>query len=336
MNLWTALAFAIVLLLPAIFIAVCLGYLLIRHSREFQHFFETPPALVAPEAEPLIGNEIRFRTKSGRQLAGTLLAHRGESCQGVIVFCHEFTGTRHLAMRYTDFLLEAGFDVFAFDFCNHGESDSVEGYEPMQWVTEHEVEDVSAAVQYAYSQFPAARDGLGIYGISKGGSAGAVVASRTGLAKAIVIDGAYPTHSVVAGFARRWVHLVAPLGRAIRSMPQVAYRILTAVELMRIGRRRNCRFPRVETSLRNLSRYPLLVIHGKRDRYISVDIVKKVFSTRFKRMNFWIVPNAKHNRCIDVAGDDYRNRVTDFFETYLAVESPSRGLESVPRESGNI
>ena len=65
-----------------------------------------------------------------------------------MVFCHELGGDRWGAGGYAGELRNSGFDIFTFDFRNHGLSDSLPGYQPMPWLTEYEMADVQAAVDY--------------------------------------------------------------------------------------------------------------------------------------------------------------------------------------------
>ena len=56
-----------------------------------------------------------------------------------MVYCHEFLSDRWSYRPYIDRLRDLGFDVFTFDFRNHGESQSEPGYEPMHWASDREV-----------------------------------------------------------------------------------------------------------------------------------------------------------------------------------------------------
>ena len=94
-----------------------------------------------------------FRTADGVTLRGTYVYHRAARRRGVLVFCHQFGSDRHVAARYVSRLLDEGFDLFAFDFRNHGMSEPMAGYTARAWPTEFEVLDVLAALDWV-----AARD----------------------------------------------------------------------------------------------------------------------------------------------------------------------------------
>jgi hypothetical protein len=50
---------------------------------------------------------------------------------------------------------------------NQGDSDGMEGYEPLQWLTSYEVADTQAAIAYLKSRRRRSQ-GIGFFGISKG------------------------------------------------------------------------------------------------------------------------------------------------------------------------
>jgi fermentation-respiration switch protein FrsA (DUF1100 family) len=60
------------------------------------------------------------------------------------------------------------------------------------------------------------------------------------------------------------------------------------------------------------------MIHGQQDRYILPDMAKRLFDRAKPPKELWLIPGAKHNMGLHVAGDEYRQRVRDFFDRYLA------------------
>jgi hypothetical protein len=60
------------------------------------------------------------------------------------------------------------------------------------------------------------------------------------------------------------------------------------------------------------------MIHGEGDTYIKPDMARALFGLAGEPKEFWLVPGAKHNHGMQVAGDEYRSRVLRFFEQHLA------------------
>jgi hypothetical protein len=85
------------------------------------------------------------------------------------------------------------------------------------------------------------------------------------------------------------------------------------------------------------------MIHGEKDAYIVPAIARSLFACAREPKELWIVPKAKHNRCRDLAPDEYSERVAGFLRRYAprrelqpaGVEiSPARELTSASLASG--
>jgi hypothetical protein len=59
------------------------------------------------------------------------------------------------------------------------------------------------------------------------------------------------------------------------------------------------------------------MIHGGADTYIKPEMAKALFRLAKEPKEFWLVDGAKHNQAINVATEDYRQRVLDFFLNHL-------------------
>jgi hypothetical protein len=88
--------------------------------------------------------------------------------------------------------------------------------------------------------------------------------------------------------------------------------------IRRTQRERRCRFPHLERYLPCLAPRPLLMIHGMSDTYIKPEMTTRLFTFAREPKELWLVENAKHNYALQVAGEEYRQRVLRFFETHLA------------------
>ena len=108
-------------------------------------FIDThPPLAMGPvDFQPLRGEIVRFRSFDGTSLRGMHLRSGVDGApKGAIVFCHEFGSDMYSCARYVKPLIDAGFDVFSFDFRGHGDSSRGRNYRPLQWPSDKEVEDV--------------------------------------------------------------------------------------------------------------------------------------------------------------------------------------------------
>src|SRR5690606_24293332 len=145
-------------------------YLGLKYSPIIVRIFQEMPVFQPVRAEPEPGGQdVRFATDDGLELRGTYYVANAPRRLGVVVFCHEFLGDRHSVHHYADHLRDLGFDVFTFDFRNHGESQSEPGYEPMQWVSDRDRRDLGAALAYLRTRPDRDPAGFGLFGVSRGG-----------------------------------------------------------------------------------------------------------------------------------------------------------------------
>src|SRR5262245_47484423 len=85
-----------------------------------------------------------------------------------------------------------------------------------------------------------------------------------------------------------------------------------------IEEERNCRFSHLVRGIGRLTPRPLFMIHGGGDNYIKPEMARALFERARQPKEFWLVEGAKHNQAMQVAGDEYRQRVREFFESHLA------------------
>ena len=249
----------------------------------------------------------------------------------MILFGPEFGSNRWAALQYTTALLDAGYDIFAYEPRNQGESDKDPGYEPSQWVTDRDEADMRAALAYLKGRADAPAGGVGVFGISKGASVGLVVATHDRWVRCVATDGAYATLTTMVPYMRQWVKIYTQRARRLRQqLPDWFYWLVARAAVRQVAARRGVRFLSVERSLRTLAK-PLLMIHGGGDTYIKPDMAVALFKTAADdRRALWLVEKAKHNQALTVAGDEYHRRLVDFFDAHLgAMDADSAELSPV-------
>lgn len=300
-------------------------------------FTDTPPPLsMGPlDFQPLSGEIVRFRSFDGTSLRGMRLNTLNRSAyKGTIVFCHEFGSDMQSCARYARPLVDAGFDVFTFDFRGHGESSIEPTYRPLQWPSDKELEDVLGACAYVESISEA--DGLpakiGVFGISRGAGAALLAASSDPNIQAIVCDGAFSTATTSISFMKRWAHIFARVKLVYENQPETFWKILMWVMLRFAQPKVGCRFPSVRRALQNMQPRPILFIHGKRDSYIRVDQTNILYDEAPDPKYLWIVEGAKHNQSVIVEPKQYAARTIAFFRKYLAGETVDEKEITSPAE----
>ncbi|MBN2291642.1 MAG: alpha/beta fold hydrolase [Pirellulales bacterium] len=284
--------------------------------------FGETPWLPAPWREPLDdGQSVEFPTDDGLKLSGTYLPSFQESRKGVILFCHELNGDRWSCTPYVEDLRQQGYDIFSFDFRNHGTSGRSVDYEPLPWVTTFELADVRAAIDYLSSRPDADPDGIGLFGISKGGTVALCATAYDPRVRALIVDGACPTERMQIYYVRRFAKIFASFPWLLTRLPDISLRSTNAWTRLVLSRRRKCRFVNVDAAARKI-RQPVLMIHGRRDNHIPLKIVQDLRSTMSRRTKLWAISDAKHNGSISVARDTYHRRIARFFQHNLRSPKP--------------
>ena len=312
----------ITLSLPGLIIVLMLirtMYISRKYGPPIRRIFEETPIFSPTEGVPHPAAEaVEFATLEGLTLRGSYLASPSPESKGLIVFCHEFLSDRWSGVTYWEFLRQDGFDIFAFDFRSHGESDKDPAYTTRHWVTNYELDDLASALAYLKSRPGSDRLPLGLFGISRGGGAAIGVAARDRSVRCLVTDGAFPTHGTMLAYMMKWMTLVVGEKWYYKILPAWYLAFTRDRVLAGIERDFGCRFVRLERAIAQLAPRPILMIHGGRDSYIRPDIARDFFECAREPREQWVVKGARHNACLETAGDEYRDRVLRFFRAHLA------------------
>ena len=314
-----------VLLIPPIAVGLLLAVAFLYFRSKYMGFivriFQEKPLFVIPRGKPTDAEHATYSTPDGFTLRGCYLKASAPR-KGVILFGLEFGSNRWSCQPYCAALLAAGYDVFAYEPRNQGDSDKDPNYEPLQWVTDRDVSDLRAAVAYLRARPDADPRGIGLFGISKGGSTGMVVAANDPWVKCVATDGMYGTHTTLVPYMQRWIQIYSGSRRLQKALPGWFYGMIGTVGVKRVARNRGVTYPSVEKAAARLNR-PLLMIHGEGDTYIKPEMAKSLFDRASGRKSLWLVPKAKHNQALHVAGAEYRRTVTEFFDRHLGESRPT-------------
>jgi uncharacterized protein len=309
--------------LVASFCVFAVFYLRIKFLPQVIRVFEEKPLFIVPRGRPADGAEdVVFPTTDGLLLRGCYLRAAGPR-KGVILFCGEFGSNRWAAVPYCTAIVEAGYDVFAYEPRNQGESENDPAYAPLQWVTDKDAADLKAAIAYMKTRPDAPDDGIGLFGISKGGSTGFLAAAQDPWVRCVATDGAYATYTTMVPYMRRWVSIYSPAKRNRRiqeALPNWVYGAVALTAMGRVSISRGVNFPRAERAVRQM-RQPLLMIHGGADAYIKPAMAETLYRMAGSRAKeLWVVPGAKHNQAAHTVGDEYHQRIVEFLDRYLGEE----------------
>lgn len=304
----------IVLSLPALLLAIDFGYRQFA-TRRIQAIIENVPTFAAvPASAPSGRDVVRIPTKDGLTLEGCLHLPTGEP-QGIILFCPELNGNHWTGLTYGQALLDAGFAVLAFDFRNQGCSEHQSGYQPIHWVTEFELADIEGVLAWAQQQEGLESLPVGIFGVSRGGSAALLAAARFPQIQAVVTDSGYGTMAMIQHFMTKFSRYVVP-DWFFHRLPRWHVVWVLWQTLARSERSRNCSYVHLEHAARQFDR-PVLMISGSRDSYVTPRVTREVARLLSCEDSVWIVENAKHNKPRVKAKDEYDDRLVQHFRKHL-------------------
>jgi alpha-beta hydrolase superfamily lysophospholipase len=326
-SLAIALIVAPLALASAVFLAFLI-YVLVKYTPVIRRIFEEKPVFLPLRVAPAAGGEeVRFPAEDGLELAGSYFRARTPDRAGVLVFCHEFLGDRWSFHPYVDHLRDLRFDLFTFDFRNHGDSAADPAYQPLQWVSDREVRDLRGALSYLRSRPDRDAAGVGLFGVSRGGGTALYVAADDPGVWAVATDGAFPTRGTMLAYMLKWAEIYVGTGTFYHCLPLWMFRLVAWVGRLGSERRLGCRFPSLERAVPRLAPRPWLMIHGEKDAYIRVGIARQFFAEAGEPKELWIVPEARHNRCREVEPEAYAERLSDFCRRYGPRRLP-RGVEA--------
>jgi pimeloyl-ACP methyl ester carboxylesterase len=325
--LWLLAGFGILVSLPLsliLFFGVLHYYLRWRYLGYVIRIFQEKPLFIVPRGQPIDGEEVLLPTTHGLTLRGCYLKTKAEKRKGVILFGLEFGSNRWSCVPYCENLLRNGYDVFAFEMRGQGDSPSQPGYEPLQWLTDHEVNDCQTALKYLKERPDADPEGIGFLGISKGAAAGLMAGADDPWVRCFVTDGVFATYTTMIPYMRKWYAIYNEQSILRGLAPTWYYGWMGQVGLNRIAQQRQCRFPHLENVMPKLAPRPLLMIHGGGDTYIKPEMAQELFDRARPPKEFWLVDGAKHNQALQLAKDEYQRRVLDFFDSHLAHQQPAQ------------
>jgi pimeloyl-ACP methyl ester carboxylesterase len=336
--LWVASAVVVGVVLAALaFIWVLYLHVLGRYIDVLLRVFQERPLFIVPTGQPISDAEdVTIPTTDGLKLRGCYLRGRSWRRMGVILFGLEFGSNRWGAVPYCDFLLDNGFDVFAFETRGQGDSDALPGYEPMQWVTHYELQDTHAAVTYLKNRSDGDPKGIGFFGISKGACAGLMAGSRDRFIRCFATDGVFATRTTMVPYMRKWVMIFSDRFWVQKLLPRWFYSLIAEGALRSLRRAHGWRFPHLESALRRLAPRPLFMIHGGADNYIKPEMARELFDRAKSPKELWIVEGAKHNQALTIAGDEYRRRVVAFFLEHLVGDEEPISPETAAKAPNDV
>jgi dienelactone hydrolase len=299
------------------------GYSLLARKfvRIIKPIFETSPTLIPAYAEPDSDAELlKIPTSNGLTLSACLYRRDESESRGIIIFCPEFGATKWSWRNYCRRLWETGYDILSFDFRNQGESDSQDGYQELHWLTDYEIEDVKAVIDFVKSHPDLCERPIGLMGVSRGGSAALAAGAESPDVELICVDSAFPTEPMMMFYVERWVSLYAA-ERIHQILPLWHARFIVKLAKWSSQWSNGCKYAEVLPRLKRMARHKrVLLIAGSRDSFVHPDVTHTLQDSLGESCEeLWMVHGAKHNMARTIDPERYQERTLAFFSAMAPV-----------------
>ncbi|MBI4437291.1 MAG: alpha/beta fold hydrolase [Candidatus Omnitrophica bacterium] len=268
--------------------------LLVRNT-----FLPRYPYEVSLKEIGLTGEEVRFRSRDGLWLSGTLLLAGWNDPW--IILCHGVGANRFDLIEMARFLVQEGsFNIFFFDFRAHGKSEG--------WATSfgyREQRDLLGALDYLESR----RGGpqrYGLYGISMGASVGILVAAEDLRIQALCVDS--PFVDLEESIAKH-SQLLYPLPRfPFAFLACFSYNLRFLTDVRKISPIK---------VVHKISPRPLFIMNGGEDDRMLPERARDLYEKASEPKTLWLIPGAGHLEGRAVAEKRYDESVLHFFSSAL-------------------
>ena len=311
LNLWTIAAIAVVVL-PFVVEHVFRIYI----AGKIRVVIESVPPLAIIEALPSDrGSELIVTDENGATTSATIFCLSSNPA-AVVIFCPELDGNRQSAMLYCRPLVEAGFAVVSVGMSEAEPSEP----KPIHWTAEAEIAAIERVLNHICNSGQFGDLPIGIFGVSRGGTAAIVSACRFPQIRSVVTDSGYSSMGLTRNFISRFGRQLVS-ENLFKVLPQ--WHITKALwHAFRLSEQaRGCRYVHIEHEVRSFTQ-PILMISGKRDSYVTPSVTDNL-ARLLGNANTWVVARAKHNKARLQAEADYSEKIVQHFTQTLNVADQS-------------
>ena len=252
-----------------------------------------------PDEYKMPYDNVYFTTEDKVNIKGWFIPYDG--AEKTIILMHGWGMNRSDILKNTYFLHDLGFNLLYFDFRALGESGG-----KISSIGYLETRDVRAAIKYLKETRPESCKKIGLYGLSMGAMVAICEGASNPQISCVAAEASYYSfRRVVSRWA--WVHHKVP---SFPVIPIVLHYIRKDLHV-------NPERYSPKYNIGKISPRPVFIIHGRYDSIVPAAQAKLLFKRAGDPKEIWLVPGAKHNKCAEVGGFEYKQRLSDFFRRYL-------------------
>ena len=220
-----------------------------------------------------------------------------------IVWLHGLDANRGSRIDVVTGLRGAGFNVLAFDFRGHGESDRV-----AMGAGIHEQDDVLGAIDWLARERDVSVDKVGLLGLSYGGGIAILTAARTPSIRAVVADSIFASLTeLMAGEAANRTGAPESVVAALKPGIAFAARASRGLDL-------NDAAPEAAAAAID---YPIVLVHCRGDDRVPPEHSRRVHRAAPEGSTLAIIDGCEHGRASEAEGAAYVERAAAYFRERL-------------------
>ena len=258
------------------------------------------PPHVSPQASPqdygLTAEAVSFQNHAGQTLRGWFIPT--SNAKGTIVFAHGYAADCTPDLIYAPLFFRAGYNSLFFDFHGHGASDG-----NSTSLVYYERNDLLCALDFLRSRGITL---VGLVGFSMGGAIAIATAPLSPMVVGVISDCTFAKLEIVVesvAIKRGYPHWLAII---------IGWLVVVVAS---IRLRANLFSANPVDWVDKISPRPVLIMHGDQDTDAPVQAAHLLFNAAREPKQLWIVPNATHRKIEEVAREEYRKRIVDFFDS---------------------
>ncbi|MBK1882894.1 alpha/beta hydrolase [Luteolibacter pohnpeiensis] len=222
--------------------------------------------------------DVQFDSRDGTRLHGWFLPARGKVDKGTIVFSHGNAGSMGHHLGFVMWLVEAGYDVFTYDYRGFGKSAGQVDRRGM-------LDDVQAAFAYVSERPGVDPHRIISFGHSLGGAKSITALAEKHIPglRAVIVDGAFASYKSMA------LIVGGQIGANIVSDDWAP-----------------------ENFISKIAPVPLLVVHGDQDEVVPVSQGLRLFELAHEPKTLFEVKDGHHGDSLLRDDGAYRQRLLDW------------------------
>jgi|TARA_B110000902_G_scaffold32729_1_gene34967 dipeptidyl aminopeptidase/acylaminoacyl peptidase len=251
-----------------------------------------------PSDQNINFEEISFTSEDGLTLPGWYMAAKDNN--KAILLVHGRSANRTEGMRYAKPLINAGYNVLAFDMRHPRQNPNI-----ISSMGFHEQKDVTAAVNFLEKDKKIKN--IGLMGFSMGAATGIIVMASDLRVKVGVFSGGY-AHGM---------DVLAEQANTLYGLPR--YPLMPIVEKLFEWRGHiDADQINPESYISQISPRPVYIMHGTADNTVDFSHGQRLFDAARQPKKFWQAEGGGHTRLWQHDQEKAESSVVEFFDRYLS------------------